>query len=178
MAGDVRLVVLIVRPLRRTPVHRRHEIVVARSDLAARVLGGLRLGLTAARHRFERRRDVGHLLDALAHAGDVGCALHAARPADVDRARLIPVDAVGTDDVVECPALLAEAAHMRLATLVHDRLRWVFHDVLSRFCPSKIPQPAAGVAAGCASLKRCEAVAYFTASWLKAKSSGGFGPQT
>ena len=130
MAGDVQLVVLVVGPLRRAPIDRRHEIIVARGDLAAGLLGGLGLGLAPARHRLERRRDVGHLLDALADAGDVGAALRSARARDVNRARLVPVDAVGADDVVEQPALLLEALHMRLAALVHDRLRDALHEIL------------------------------------------------
>ena len=51
-------------------------------------------------------------------------------PRDVDRARLVPVDAVGADDVVEQPALLLEPLHMRLAALVHDRLRDALHEIL------------------------------------------------
>ena len=43
---------------------------------------------------------------ALAHAHDVGGALRPARRTDVDRAWLIPVDAVGADRVVQQPALL------------------------------------------------------------------------
>ena len=129
MAGDVRFVVLIVRPLRRAPIHRRHEIVIARGDLVARLLRSLRLGLAAARHRLEGRRDVAHLLDALANADDVRGALRPARRADIDRARLVPVDAVGANGVVEQPALLLKPLHVRLAALVHDRLRYAFHEI-------------------------------------------------
>jgi len=107
-----------------------HEIIVARGDVAAGLLGGLGLGLSPPRHRLERRRNVGHLLDALADTRDVGAALRAAGARDVHRARLVPVDAVGADDVVEQPALLLEALHMRLAALVHDRLRNALHQIL------------------------------------------------
>src|SRR4029079_11382220 len=56
--------------------------------------------------------------------------LSAARARDVHRARLVPVDAVRTDDVVEQPALLLEPLHMRLASLVHDRWRNALHEFL------------------------------------------------
>ena len=127
VVGDVGLVVLVVGPLRRAPVHRRHEVVVARGHLVAGLLGGLRLGLAPARHRLEGRADVGHLLHPLADAGEVGVGLVAAGAVEIERARLVPVDAVGADDVVEEPALLLEAAHMRLAALVEDGMRWLDH---------------------------------------------------
>src|SRR5207249_3168644 len=41
--------------------------------------------------------------------------------------RLVPVDAVGADDVVDEPALLLETAHMRLAALVEDGLQGTVH---------------------------------------------------
>ena len=127
VVGDVGLVVLVIGPLRRAPVHRRHEVVVARGHLAVGVLGGLRLGLAPARHRLEGRADVGHLLHPLADAGEIRIGLVAARAAEIERARLIPVDAVGADDVVEQPALLLEAAHLRLAALVEDGLQRTAH---------------------------------------------------
>jgi hypothetical protein len=108
-------------------VHRRHEIVVARGDLAIGLLGGLGLGLAAAGDRLERRADVGHLLHPLADAGEVGIGLVAARTAEIERARLVPVDTVGADDVVEEPALLLEAPHMRLAALVESGLHGAIH---------------------------------------------------
>ncbi len=132
MAADVLFVVLVVGPLRRAPIHRRHEIVVARRDHAAGLFGALGLRFAAHRDRLERRRDVGHLLDPLAHDMDVGLAFHAAWAGDVDRSRLIPVDTVGADDIVEQPALVLEPLHMRLAALVHDRLRNALHEILPR----------------------------------------------
>ena len=41
-------------------------------------------------------------------------------PCMIERARLVPIDAVGADDVVDEPALLVEAAHMRLAALIEN----------------------------------------------------------
>ena len=122
VVGDVGFVVLVVGPLRGAPMHRRHEVVVARGHLVAGLLGGVGLGLAPARHRLEGGADIGHLLHPLADAGEVGVGLVAARPVHVERARLVPVDAVGADDVVEQPALLLEAANMRLAALFEDGL--------------------------------------------------------
>src|SRR5262249_38580513 len=68
-----------------------------------------------------------HLLDALWDARESGVGLVAAGTAEIERARLVPVDAVGADDVVEEPTLRFEAAHMRLAALVQNRLRWADH---------------------------------------------------
>ena len=82
VVGDVGLVVLVVWPLRRAPVHGRHEVVVARGHLVAGLLGGLRLGLAPARHRLEGRADVGHLPHPLADAGEIGVGLDAARPVE------------------------------------------------------------------------------------------------
>src|SRR5262245_2458036 len=124
VVGDVGFVVLIVRPLRRAPMDRGHEVIVARGHFAIGLLGRFRLGLAPARHRLERWADVRHLLHALADAGEIGVSLVAARTAEIERARLVPVDAVGADDVVEEPTLRLEAAHMRLAALVENRLRW------------------------------------------------------
>src|SRR5262249_1622380 len=68
-----------------------------------------------------------HFLHALADAGEIGVGLVAAGTAEIERARLVPVDAVGADDVVEEPTLRLEAAHVRLAALVQNRLRWADH---------------------------------------------------
>ena len=127
VVGDVGLVVLVIGPLRRAPVHRRHEIVVARGDLVADLLGRLGLGLAPARNRLESRADIRHLLHALADAGEIGVGLVAAGAVEIKRARLVPVDAVGADDVVDEPALLLVAAHMRLAALVEHGMRWLDH---------------------------------------------------
>ena len=130
---DVGLVVLVVGPLRRGPLDRRHEIIVARRHLAVGLLGGLGLGFAPARHRLECRADVGHLLHALADHREIGIGLVAARAAEIERARLIPVDAVGADDVVDQPALLDKALHVRLAALVQNGLRGAIHGRLL-FC--------------------------------------------
>src|SRR5215475_7028451 len=127
VVGDVGFVVLIVRPLRRAPMDRGHEVIVARGHPAIGLLGGFRLGLAPACHRLERWADVRHLLHALADAGEIGVGLVAARTAEIERARLVPVDAVGADNVVEEPTLRLEAAHVRLAALVQNWLRWADH---------------------------------------------------
>src|SRR5262249_24716568 len=98
--------------------------VVARRPRAIGFLGGFGLGLAPPRHRLEGRADVGHLLHALADAGEIGVGLVAAGTAEIERARLVPVDAIGADDVVEEPTLRLGAAHVQLATLVQNRLRW------------------------------------------------------
>src|SRR4051794_24391301 len=141
MAADVFFIVLVVGPLRRAPIHRRHEIVVARRDHAAGLFSTLGLRFAAHRDRLEGRRDIGHLLDPLAHDMDVGLAFHAAGAGDVDRARLVPVDTVGADDVVEQPALVLEPLHMRLAALVHDRLRDALHEILPRSLAVRVFSP-------------------------------------
>ena len=120
---DVLLVVLVEGPLRGAPMHRRHEVIVARGDHLVGFLGETRALLAAARGRFEGRADIGHLLDALADRGEIGERFDAARRLQIERARLVPIDAVRLDDVVDRPALLAEAAAMRLADMLDDRLR-------------------------------------------------------
>ncbi len=120
VVGDVGLVVLVVGPLRRAPMHRRHEEIVARGDLAVGLRRGIGLGLAAARDGGKGRADIGHLLHPLANAGEIGIGLDAARQMDVERARLVPIDAVGADDVVDQPALLVEAAHARRAALIEN----------------------------------------------------------
>src|SRR5262244_2249440 len=127
VVSDVGFVVLIVRPLRGSPMDRGHEVIVARGHPAIGFLGRFRLGLAPSRHRLEGRADVRHLLHPLADAGEIGVGLVAAGTAEIERARLVPVDAVGADDVVEEPTLRLEAAHMRLAALVQNRLRWADH---------------------------------------------------
>ena len=103
-------------------MHRRHEIIVARADQLVGLLGETRALLAAPRGRFEGRADIGHLLDALADGGEVGEGFDAARRLQIKRARLVPIDAVRLDDVVDRPALLAEAAAMRLADMLDDGL--------------------------------------------------------
>src|SRR6202008_2804525 len=89
--------------------------------------GRFYLSIVPARDRLEGGADVRHLLDPLADAGEIGVGLVAAGTAEIERARLVPVDAVGADDVVEEPSLRLEAAHVWLAALVQNRLRWADH---------------------------------------------------
>src|SRR5207247_1043994 len=70
-----------------------------------------RARLAPPRRRLERGRDVGELLHALPDGGDVGGRFRAERGRKSGQARLVPVDAVGADDVVENPALLGPAPH-------------------------------------------------------------------
>jgi len=82
---------------------------VTRGDRVAGGLGGAGLGLAPFRHAFEGRADVGHFLHARANSGEIGIGFDAAGRRQIDRSRLIPVDAIGPNDVVERPALLREA---------------------------------------------------------------------
>jgi hypothetical protein len=104
-------------------MHRRHEIIVARADHLIGFLGKPRALLAPPGGRFESRADIRHLLDALADRREIGERFDAARRLQIERARLVPIDAVRLDDVVDRPALLAEAAATRLADMFHDRLR-------------------------------------------------------
>ena len=65
------------------------------------------------RHQFKGRRDVGEFLYARADRRDVGCGLRAQRRRQSRKARLIPIDAIRTNDVVEYPSLFVEALHGR-----------------------------------------------------------------
>jgi len=108
-------------------VDRRHEIIVARGHEMAGRLGRLGLGFAAARDCRERGPDVRHLLHPLADTGKIRVGLDAARCIQIKRARLIPVDAIGADDIVEQPTLRVEAAHLRLAALIEDGLGRAIH---------------------------------------------------
>ena len=110
---DVLGVVLVDRPLRSAPEVRGHEKVVARADLVLLLRRFDRPRFPPSRHRFECRRDIGEFLHARADRRDVGGGLRTQRRRQSGQARLIPVDAVRTDDVVEDPALLVEAPHGR-----------------------------------------------------------------
>src|SRR5262249_17273750 len=107
--------VLLESPHRGRPVGGGDVIVVARRDqfLVLLVLGRERLA--PARHRLERRHDVGILAHALAQRRHVALHLEAAGPQQHAGVTLVPVDAVRLDDVVEHPALLVEGLDMRLA---------------------------------------------------------------
>jgi hypothetical protein len=67
------------------------------------------LGLAPFRRAFEGRADVGHFLHARANGREIRIGFHATGRRQIDRSRLIPVDAIGPNDVVERPALLREA---------------------------------------------------------------------
>lgn len=106
------------RPLRRGPVVRGHEIVLARGDAIARLLGRHGDRLAALGGDGKHRRDVVEFLHALAHAGDVRRGF---RPDDADEVRqapLVPLDSVDADDVVEQPTLLFPAAATRLGKVL------------------------------------------------------------
>ena len=115
VVGEIGRVVVVVRPLRRAPMDRRHEIIVARGDRRAIVLRSPRLGFAATRGVGEGRLDIGVFLDALADRGEVGAALDAAGGVEIERARLVPVDADRTEHVVERPALRGPAPHLGFA---------------------------------------------------------------
>ena len=65
--------------------------------------GGARLGLAPLSRALERRTDVRHLLHAAADRGEVGVGFNTAGRGKIDRARLVPIDAVRPNDVVEGP---------------------------------------------------------------------------
>src|SRR5712691_8134418 len=109
---NILLVVLVERPLRGGVVHGRHEVVRSRGDELSGLLRGLRFRLAAAGGRFERRRDVGEFLHALADRREIRVRLRAAGRVVVDRARLVPVHSDRADGIVEQPALLGPAARL------------------------------------------------------------------
>ena len=118
---DVLLAGIVVGPFGGAVMDRRHVPVVARGDEAALGLGVARLGLAPLGGALERRADIGHLLHAGADRGEIRVGFDAARRGQIDRARLVPVDAVGADDVVERPALLGEALRGRGAVRLGER---------------------------------------------------------
>src|ERR1019366_1045984 len=130
IVGDVGFVVLIIWPLRRAPVDCRHEVVVARRHLPIGFLRGFGFGFAATSDRLEGRADVSHLFHAFADACEIGSGLVAAWAAQIQRTWLVPIDAVGADNIVEEPALLVKTLHMRLAALVYDWLLCVIHLIL------------------------------------------------
>ena len=113
VVAEVLLVVLVDGPLRGAPMHGRHEEVLAGCHPLARRLRGARLGLPTLRGRLESGRGIREFLDALSDRREVCIRLHATGRAQIGRARLVPIDAIGTDDVVDEPALLDPAARAR-----------------------------------------------------------------
>jgi hypothetical protein len=116
---QVLLVILKDRPLRRGPVARGDEVVLARGHELAGLLRRRRPCLAPACRRLEGRRDVGVLLHPLADRRHVGKDLGSDRAHQAGQAPLIPFDAVRANDIIEDPALLGPAPHARLATICH-----------------------------------------------------------
>lgn len=100
---------IVVGPLGGTVVDGGHVPVVARGDGIAFGFRCARLGLAAPRCTFEGGADIRHLLHPGADRGEIGIRLHPARRGKIDRARLVPVDSVCANDIVDGPALLREA---------------------------------------------------------------------
>src|SRR6202042_2242612 len=105
---------------------------------------GIRLGFAAAGDGGEGRADIGHLLHPLADAGEIGIGLDPAGGVDIERPRLVPIDAVGADDIVDEPALLVEASHMRLAALIADRRKGLLRAAHGVTLPETLNLDAAG----------------------------------
>src|SRR5262249_27661975 len=95
---DVLLSGAVVWRLRGAVVNGGHVPIVARGDRIAVGLGGASLGLAPFRRAFEGRTDVGHFLHARANGGEIGIGFDAAGGGEIDRSRLIPVDAIGSND--------------------------------------------------------------------------------
>ena len=113
--GRELLVDFVDGPHRRSPIIGGHEIVVAGQNLVAGLLGCLGRRFAFAGKQFECRTNIDQPFHALAQFVHVG---RGARSETAERgagAALIPVDAIGLDDIVEHPALLVEALHHRLA---------------------------------------------------------------
>ena len=110
VVAEVLLVGLVDGPLRRAPMQRGDEIILARGDHVAGLLRRLGGGLATAGLLLEGGRGVGVFLDARANGDEIGVGQRAARRGQIDRARLVPIHAVGLNDVVELPALLGPAS--------------------------------------------------------------------
>src|SRR5260370_17492603 len=95
------------------PMHGRNEEVLARRHQLARRLSSTGLCLSTPCSRFEGWRGVREFLDALPDRGEIRDRLDAAGRAQIDRARLVPIDAIGTDAVLNEPPLLDPAARVR-----------------------------------------------------------------
>ncbi len=120
---DVLGVVLVDRPLRSAPEVGGHEEVVARADLVLALRRFECPRFPPPRHRFKCRRDIGEFLHARADRRDVGRGLRAQRRRQSRKARLIPIDAIRTNDVVEYPSLFVEALHGRCRHTIGFRYR-------------------------------------------------------
>ena len=111
------LAAIIERPLRRRVLNGSNEIVGACGDALPILFGFFCLGFATAGRCFKSGREVGKLLHALTNAGEVGVSLDAAGHVIADGARLIPVGAVGADDVIDKPALFFPAFDVRFAAI-------------------------------------------------------------
>src|ERR1019366_827452 len=110
-----RVVDLLDRPHRTCPVLRSNEIMVARGNLLARLVGLFCERLAPARDRLEGGPDVGIFLDALTQPVHVVEDIEPAGAQQPAGTTLIPIDAIGLNDIVERPPLLVETTHQRLA---------------------------------------------------------------
>ena len=111
---------IVIRPLGRAVVDSSHVPVVARRHRIAVGLGVACLGFSPLGGAFEGRTDIGHFLHTGTDGSEVGIGFDAARGGKIDRSRLVPVDAVGTDDIVERPTLLGEAPGRRCAVCLRQ----------------------------------------------------------
>jgi hypothetical protein len=111
--GEVLPARIVVGPLGRAVVDRRHVPVVARRHEIALGFPLARLGLSSFRGALEGRADVGHFLHAGADGREIGIGLDPARGGEIDRSRLVLVDPIGANDIVESPPLLGETLGRR-----------------------------------------------------------------
>src|ERR1019366_8337773 len=109
-----RVVDLLDRPHRTRPVLRSNEIMVARGTLLARVVGLFCQRLASARDRLEGGPDVGIFLHALTQPVHVVEDIEPAGAQQSAGTPLIPIDAIGLNDIVERPSLLVETKHHRI----------------------------------------------------------------
>src|SRR5437764_2590488 len=97
---------IVIGPFSGTVMDGGHVPIVPRGNEIALGFGGTGLGLAPFGGAFESGADIGHLLHAGADRGEIGIGFDAAWRGKIDRARLIPVNSVGANDVINGPALL------------------------------------------------------------------------
>jgi hypothetical protein len=115
--ADMRRPAVVIRPFRGAVMHRRHEPIVPRRDQRTLGLGRARLGLSPLRGAFERRPDIGHLLHPRADRREIRIRFRPAWRRQIHRSRLVPVNAVGADHIVQRPPLLEIPLRIGLAWL-------------------------------------------------------------